>query len=118
MFKIYKIFVLLFIISFSLPADAHVQHYEDLKRIEFDIYRNNKHIGKHTFSFKNLDGQITVESEINFEINPARKASPAPVVSTIFCEEGVSVIPCNPLIYHETGFFPSVIITSGLLGNC
>ena len=68
MFKIYKIFVLLFIISFSLPADAHVQHYEDLKRIEFDIYRNNKHIGKHTFSFKNLDGQIAVESEINFEI--------------------------------------------------
>ena len=68
MFKIYKIFVLLFIISFSLPADAHVQHYDDLKRIEFEIYRNNKHIGKHTFSFKKLDGQITVESEINFEI--------------------------------------------------
>ena len=68
MFKIHKIFVLLFIISFSFPADAHVQHYEYLKRIEFDIYRNNKHIGKHTFSFKNLDGQISVESEINFEI--------------------------------------------------
>ena len=31
--------------------------------------------------------------EINFEIKPARKASPAPVVSTIFCEVGVSVIP-------------------------
>ena len=68
MFKIYKIFVLLFIISFSLPADAHVQHYDDLKRIEFDIYRNNKHIGKHTFSFKKSDGQLAVESEISFEI--------------------------------------------------
>ena len=68
MSTIYKIFVLLFIVSFSLPTDAHVQHYENLKRIEFDIYRNNKHIGKHTFSFKNLDGQIAVESEINFEI--------------------------------------------------
>ena len=56
--------------------------------------------------------------EINFEINPARKASPAPVVSTIFCELGVSVIPCNPLIYHVTGFFPSVIITSGYFGIC
>ncbi len=31
---------------------------------------------------------------------------------------GVSVIPCEPLIYQETGFFPSVIITSGLLDNC
>ena len=43
--------------------------------------------------------------EINFEIKPARKASPAPVVSTIFCEVGVSVIPCNPLIYQETDSF-------------
>ena len=68
MFKIYKIFVLLFIISFSLPVDAHVQHYDDLKHIEFEIYRNDKHIGKHTFSFKKLDGQLAVESEINFEI--------------------------------------------------
>jgi len=56
--------------------------------------------------------------EINFEIKPARKASPAPVVSTIFFEVGVSVIPCNPLTNHETGFFPSVIITSGLLDYC
>ena len=68
MFKIYKIFVLLFIIFFSLPADAHVQHYDNLKRIEFEIYRNNKLIGKHTFSFKKLDGQLAVKSEINFKI--------------------------------------------------
>ena len=68
MFKIYKIFVLLFIISFSLPADAHVQHYDNLNRIEFDIYRNNKHIGKHIFSFKKSDELLAVESEINFEI--------------------------------------------------
>ena len=68
MLKIYKIFVLLISILFSLPADAHVQHYDDLKRIEFDIYRNNKHIGKHIFSFKRSDAQLAVESEINFEI--------------------------------------------------
>jgi len=68
MLKIYKIFVLLMITLFSLPADAHVQHYDDLKRIEFDIYRNNKHIGKHIFSFKKSEGQLAVESEINFKI--------------------------------------------------
>ena len=68
MLKIHKIFVLLMITLFSLPADAHVQHYEDLKRIEFDIYRNNKHIGKHIFSFKKSEGQLAVESEINFKI--------------------------------------------------
>ena len=69
MFKIYKI-VILFLILGILPlkAKAHVQHYENLKRIEFDIYRNNKHIGTHIFSFKNQDGLLEVESEINFEI--------------------------------------------------
>ena len=68
MFKIYKIFVLLIGMLFSLPADAHVQHYDDLKRIEFDIYRNNKHIGKHIFSFSRSGEQLAVESEINFKI--------------------------------------------------
>ena len=68
MFKIYKILILLFFASFSLSAIAHVQHYEDLNRIEFDIYRNNKHIGTHIFSFKKSEGQLAVESEINFEI--------------------------------------------------
>ncbi len=68
MLKIYKIFVLLISMLFSLPADAHVQHYDDLKRIEFDIYRNNKHIGKHIFAFSRSDGQLAVESEINFKI--------------------------------------------------
>ena len=68
MFKIYKIIILLIFLSFTLSANAHVLHYEDLNRIEFDIYRNNKHIGTHIFSFKKLEGQLTVESEINFEI--------------------------------------------------
>ena len=68
MFKICKIVILLIFVSFPLSVNAHVQHYEDLKRIEFDIYRNNKHIGTHIFSFKRLEGQLAVESEINFEI--------------------------------------------------
>tara|TARA_Y100000590_G_scaffold23587_1_gene27000 strand:+ start:596 stop:1210 length:615 start_codon:yes stop_codon:yes gene_type:complete len=45
-----------------------VQHYENLKRIEFDIYRNNKHIGKHIFSFNRSENQLEVDSRINFEI--------------------------------------------------
>jgi len=68
MFKICKIIILLIFLSFPLSVNAHVQHYEDLNRIEFDIYRNNKHIGTHIFSFKKLEGQLAVESEINFEI--------------------------------------------------
>ena len=68
MFKIFRTLPLLFFLIFPTSISAHVQHYEDLERIKFDIYRNNKHIGTHTFSFKKLSGQLTVTSEINFQI--------------------------------------------------
>ena len=68
MYRIYKKLIFLIFLILPITSNAHVQHYEDLNRIEFDIYRNNKHIGKHIFSFKKLGTQLTVESEINFEI--------------------------------------------------
>lgn len=68
MFKAYKIIILLIFVSLPISLNAHVQHYDDLSRIEFDIYRNNKHIGKHIFSFTNSDEKLAVKSEINFKI--------------------------------------------------
>ena len=68
MSKICKILIILFLISFPHTISAHVQHYEDLNRIEFDIYRNNKHIGEHIFSFVKSNDQISIESKINFII--------------------------------------------------
>ena len=68
MSKIYKIIIFLVLINLTFSASAHVQHYEDLNRIEFDIYRNSKHIGNHVFSFKKNDQQLLVYSEINFKI--------------------------------------------------
>ena len=68
MFKIYKIIIFLIFTILPFSTNAHVQHYEDLKRIEFDIYRNNQNIGKHIFSFKKSNGQLKVESEIKFQI--------------------------------------------------
>ena len=68
MSKIYWIIIFLTLISLPLSTNAHVQHYDDLNRIEFDIYRNNKLIGKHVFSFQKSDGQLAVISEIDFEI--------------------------------------------------
>ena len=68
MLKIYKIVIFLILITLPTLLSAHVQHYENLNRIEFDIYRNNKHIGKHVFSFEIVDGNLAVKSEINFEI--------------------------------------------------
>ena len=68
MSRIYKNIIFFLSLILSIEANAHVQHYDGLNRIEFDIYRNNKHIGKHIFSFKKTDSGIAVESEINFEI--------------------------------------------------
>ncbi len=68
MFKVFKLIILLIFVSFPVSLNAHLQHYDDLNRIEFDIYRNNKHIGKHIFSFNRSDELLAVESEINFVI--------------------------------------------------
>jgi len=68
MLRIYKKFIIIFFLFLPLTSNAHVQHYDNLKRIEFDIFRNNKHIGQHIFSFKRNDDKLQVESEINFEI--------------------------------------------------
>jgi len=68
MLRIYKNFLVLIFLITASSANAHVEHYNNLNRIEFDIFRNNKHIGKHIFSFKKSSDQLEVESEINFEI--------------------------------------------------
>jgi len=68
MFRIYKIIIFLLILIIPFESNAHVKHYAKLNLIEFDIYRNNKHIGKHVFSFKKIDGQLAIESKINFKI--------------------------------------------------
>lgn len=52
----------------SFPVNAHIKHYENLNLVEFEIYRNDKLIGKHVFSFNKVDDKLYVESEINFEI--------------------------------------------------
>ena len=65
---IYRVIIFLSLVILPFSTNAHVEHYEDLNRVEFDIYRNNKHIGKHIFSFKKASKQLFVESEISFQI--------------------------------------------------
>ena len=66
--KIYKVFAFLLIIFYTTVSNSHVQHYDNLNRIEFDIFRNDKYIGKHIFTFKRLENKLLVESEIKFKI--------------------------------------------------
>ena len=68
MYKTFRIIIILILSILPFSVNAHVQHYKDLKRIEFDIYRNNKHIGEHIFSFTKSNEQISIKSEINFII--------------------------------------------------
>ena len=68
MLGIYKKFIIILFLILPIATEAHVQHYANLNRIEFDIFRNDKHIGKHIFSFKRSNDELSVESEINFKI--------------------------------------------------
>ena len=68
MYKTYKIILLIVLINFSFPSYSHVKHYENLNQIKFEIYRNNKHIGEHTFTFLRSGDELSVKSKINFKI--------------------------------------------------
>ena len=68
MYRIYKNLIILILIILPFSTNAHVEHYDNLNRIEFEIYRNGKNIGKHVFSFKRENNKLEVESEINFQI--------------------------------------------------
>jgi len=68
MYKTYRIIIILILTISPFSVNSHVQHYNNLNRIEFDIYRNNKHIGEHIFSFTKSNSKISIESEINFII--------------------------------------------------
>ena len=70
MAKIYKILFIFTLLLTTFPLKAHVQHYDNLNRIEFDIYRNNKKIGKHIFSFIRDENRLKVESKINLKSTP------------------------------------------------
>ena len=64
-----KIIIYSFLFFFSnLPVNAHVDHYKDLNLLEYDLFRNKNHIGKHIFVFKREGENLIVKSEINFRI--------------------------------------------------
>ena len=50
------------------PAFAHVLHYQNLNKLEFDLFRNNQLIGQHIYVFNRNGRNLTVHSKINFEI--------------------------------------------------
>jgi hypothetical protein len=60
--------LLIFLVSYILfptIANTHVQHYKNLQRIEFDIYRNNDLVGYHKVNVKKKGDNI---KEITIDI--------------------------------------------------
>ena len=58
------------ILYFFLSANlfSHLQHYADIKYLEYDLYRNNDLIGSHKYNFIKNGDNLTVESVVNFKI--------------------------------------------------
>ena len=69
MFKKFFLLSLFFIILLYFnPTLAHVLHYQNLNKLEFDLYRNNEFIGQHTYLFDRNGQNLTVHNKINFKI--------------------------------------------------
>jgi hypothetical protein len=66
MFRFY--FLLIFFIFFSPNLNAHIDHNKDLKKIEFDIYRNNEKVGYHKVIFTNKNGHKEISTDVFFDI--------------------------------------------------
>ena len=58
------------ILYFFLGASSfgHLQHYSDVKYLEYDLFRNNDLIGSHKYNFIKNGDNLTVESVVNFKI--------------------------------------------------
>ena len=55
-------------ILINSSAFSHIEHYKNIKEINFDIYRNNKLIGYHNYDFIRENDELIVKSKIFFEI--------------------------------------------------
>ena len=67
-FKFLSIFSIFFFLSYNQSSYGHINHYDNINYINFEIYRNNKYIGNHTFLFKREESNISVTSQIDFKI--------------------------------------------------
>ena len=63
------LFFVIFFYSGLNEVFAHVQHYNNIKNLEYDIFFNKKLVGKHFFEFKKEGKIVHVKSYGAFEVN-------------------------------------------------
>jgi hypothetical protein len=59
--------IILFLILTS-QSFSHVEHYKKFNSLEYELFRNNKSIGYHTYTFDRKSGYLKVKSKIEFKI--------------------------------------------------
>ena len=64
--KIFLSIIILF--SFNFKAIGHVEHYEALNYLEYELFRNNKSIGYHKYNFERKNDTLSIKSEVSFKI--------------------------------------------------
>ena len=47
---------------------AHVDHYKNYNYLEYELFRNNKSIGYHTYKFTRNKSDLVIENEVSFKI--------------------------------------------------
>jgi hypothetical protein len=59
--------IILFLILTS-QSFSHVEHYKKFNTLEYELFRNNKSIGYHTYTFDRKSEYLKVKSKIEFKI--------------------------------------------------
>ena len=52
----------------TLDINAHVDHYSKYNYLEYELFRNNKSIGYHTYKFQRNGNDLTIINEVSFKI--------------------------------------------------
>ena len=64
--KIIVSIIILFSLNFQ--AFSHVQHYQNLNYLEYELFRNNQSIGYHKYDFLRDGDNLSIVSEVSFKI--------------------------------------------------
>lgn len=59
---------IIILFSFNFKAFSHVNHYEGLKYLEYELFRNNQSIGYHKYDFIRDGDNLSIVSEVSFKI--------------------------------------------------
>ena len=60
---------IIFYFLFPVSSFSHLQHYDKINYLEYDLFRNNSLIGSHKYNFPRHGENLVVKSIVNFKIS-------------------------------------------------